>query len=143
MQAAIGREQLKKLPGFIKKRKENFNLLYSELDRFNEYLILPYATENSDPSWFGFPISVREDRRITRTELVQFLNNNKIHTRNLFAGNLLRQPAFKNIESRVVGDLKTTDYVMNNTFFVGVYPGLGKPEIDYMVEKFNDFFQSR
>lgn len=143
MQAAIGREQLKKLPGFIKKRKENFNLLYSGLDRFNEYLILPYATENSDPSWFGFPISVREDKHITRTELVQFLNNNKIHTRNLFAGNLLRQPAFKNIESRVVGDLKTTDYVMNNTFFVGVYPGLGKPEIDYMVEKFNDFFQSR
>jgi CDP-6-deoxy-D-xylo-4-hexulose-3-dehydrase len=143
MQAAIGREQLKKLPGFIEKRKENFNLLYSGLEKLSDKLILPCATERSDPSWFGFLITIRENQNFTRTELVQFLNNNKIHTRNLFAGNLLRQPAFKNIEKRVDGDLKNTDFIMNNTFFIGVYPGLGKPEINYVTEKFTDFFQCR
>jgi CDP-6-deoxy-D-xylo-4-hexulose-3-dehydrase len=143
MQAAIGREQLKKLPWFIEKRKENFRLLYSGLEKFSDKLILPYATEKSDPSWFGFLITVRENQNFTRTELVQFLNNNKIHTRNLFAGNLLRQPAFKDIERRVVGDLRNTDYIMNSTFFVGVYPGLGKTEIDYVIDKFKEFFQSR
>lgn len=141
MQAAIGREQLKKLPSFIEKRKQNFNLLYSGLEKFNDRLILPIATPESDPSWFGFIITVRENQSFTRNELVQFLNNNKIHTRNLFAGNLLRQPAFKSIERRVVGSLKNTDFIMNNTFFIGVYPGLGKPEIDYVVEKFHEFFQ--
>lgn len=143
MQAAIGREQLRKLPDFVTKRKENFRLLYSGLERFSDKLILPYATESSDPSWFGFLITVKENQDFTRTELVQFLNNNKIHTRNLFAGNLLRQPAFTNIERRIVGDLTNTDLIMNNTFFIGVYPGLGKPEIDYVVEKFNDFFSAR
>lgn len=143
MQAAIGREQLKKLPSFIEKRKENFNLLYSGLEKFSERIILPVATPKSDPAWFGFLITVRDNQNFTRTELVQYLNNNKIHTRNLFAGNLLRQPAFKNIERRIVGDLKNTDFIMNNTFFIGVFPGLGKPEIDYVVEKFKEFFQSR
>jgi CDP-4-dehydro-6-deoxyglucose reductase, E1 len=143
MQAAIGREQLKKLPGFIEKRKENFSLFYSGLEKFSDKLILPYATESSDPSWFGFLITVRENQSFTRNELVQFLNNNKIHTRNLFAGNLLRQPAFMNIERRIVGDLKNTDFIMNNTFFIGVYPGLDKPEIEYVLEKFDDFFHTR
>ncbi len=141
MQAAIGREQLKKLAYFIDKRKENFNLLYSGLEEFSDRIILPVATPKSDPAWFGFLITVKDNQSFTRTELVQFLNNNKIHTRNLFAGNLLRQPAFKNIERRVVGDLKNTDLIMNNTFFIGVYPGLGKPEIDYVIDKFREFFQ--
>lgn len=141
MQAAIGREQLKKLPVFIEKRKQNFNLLYSGLEKFSERIILPVATPKSDPAWFGFLITVRDNQSFTRTELVQFLNSNKIHTRNLFAGNLLRQPAFMNIERRVVGDLKYTDLIMNNTFFIGVYPGLGKEEIDYVLDKFNEFFQ--
>jgi len=141
MQAAIGVEQLKKLPEFIEKRKGNFNLLYSGLEKFSDRIILPVATPKSDPAWFGFPITVRDNYNFTRNELVQFLNNNKIHTRNLFAGNLLRQPAFKNIERRVVGDLKNTDFIMNNTFFIGVYPGLGKEEIDYVLDKFNEFFQ--
>ena len=140
LQAAIGREQLKKLPGFIEKRKENFNLLYSGLQKFSDRLILPFATEKSDPSWFGFLITVRDNQNFTRTDLVKFLNDNKIHTRNLFAGNLLRQPGFMNIEHRVYGDLKNTDFIMNNTFFIGVYPGLGKAEIDYIVNVFSDFF---
>ncbi|HUX57539.1 MAG TPA: lipopolysaccharide biosynthesis protein RfbH [Bacteroidales bacterium] len=143
MQAAIGREQLKKLPGFVAKRKENFGLIYAGLKKFEDKLILPVATPGSDPSWFGFLLSVREGQPFTRTQLVQYLNNNKIHTRNLFAGNLLRQPAFMNIEHRVVGDLKNTDFIMNNTFFIGVYPGLGKPEIGYVLEKFDDFFHTR
>jgi CDP-4-dehydro-6-deoxyglucose reductase, E1 len=143
MQAAVGREQLKKLPGFIKKRKENFSVLYSGIKKFSDRLILPCTLERSDPSWFGFLLTVKENQNFKRTELVQFLNNNKIHTRNLFAGNLIRQPAFKNIEMRIAGDLKNTDFIMNNTFFIGVYPGLGKQEIDYIIEKFIEFFQTR
>jgi CDP-6-deoxy-D-xylo-4-hexulose-3-dehydrase len=141
MQASIGREQLRKLPSFIEKRKVNFSLLYSGLEKFSERIILPVATPNTDPAWFGFLITVRENQNFTRTDLVQFLNNNKIHTRNLFAGNLLRQPAFKDIDRRVVGNLENTDFIMNNTFFIGVYPGLGKEEIDYVLDKFNEFFQ--
>ena len=105
MQAAVGRAQLQKLPGFIEKRKENFQNLYQGLKPFEDRLILPFATQNSDPSWFGFLISVRENQEFSRTDLVQYLNLNKIHTRNLFAGNLLRQPAFSNIEHRISGDL--------------------------------------
>ena len=142
MQAAIGRAQLKKLPGFVAKRKENFGLLYSGLKKFEDRLILPVATAGSDPSWFGFLLSVREGQSFTRTQLVRYLNDNKIHTRNLFGGNLLRQPAFMHIEHRVVGDLANTDFIMNNTFFIGVYPGIGKPEIDYVLSKFNDFFNA-
>lgn len=141
MQAAIGREQLKKLPAFIENRKHNFNLLYSGLEKFSERIILPVAAVNSDPAWFGFLITVKDNQSFTRTELVQFLNNNKIHTRNLFGGNLIRQPAFMNIERRVVGDLKNTDLIMNNTFFIGVYPGIGEEEINYVLDKFNEFFQ--
>lgn len=141
MQAAVGRAQLNKLPWFIEKRKENFNLLKQGLSQFEDKLILPYATPKSDPSWFGFLITVREEGNFTRNDLVQYLNNNHIHTRNLFAGNLLRQPAFKNIQKRIVGNLTNTDFIMNNTFFIGVYPGIGKPEIDYVIQKFNEFFQ--
>jgi len=141
MQAAIGREQLKKLQAFIKKRKENFNLIYKGLEKFNNKIILPQATPKSDPAWFGFPVTIKENQCFTRTQLIQFLNNNKIHTRNLFGGNLIRQPAFKDIEKRVVGDLKNTDLIMNNTFFIGVYPDLGREEINYVLEKFDEFFQ--
>lgn len=140
MQAAVGIEQLKKLPGFIKQRKANFNLLFEGLKKFEDKLILPVATENSEPSWFGFLITVKEDKGVSRNELVQFLNQNKIHTRNLFAGNIIRQPAFEGVEMRIVGDLKNTDYVMNNTFFIGLYPGNGKAEIEYVISKFEEFF---
>ncbi|NVO21381.1 MAG: lipopolysaccharide biosynthesis protein RfbH [Bacteroidetes bacterium] len=143
MQAAVGRAQLKKLPGFVAKRKENFSLLYAGLKQFEDRLILPYATPGSDPSWFGFLITVREKQNFTRTELVQYLNQNKVHTRNLFGGNLLRQPGFMNIEHRVVGTLENTDFIMNNTFFIGVYPGIDKQQIDYMVDTFSRFFKER
>jgi len=141
MQAAVGRAQLKKLPGFIEKRKANFDLIYQGLKKFEDRLILPSATEKSDPSWFGFLITVRDGQQYTRTDLTKFLNEKKIHTRNLFAGNLLKQPAFKNIEHRVVGNLKNTDKIMNDTFFIGVYPGIGKQEIDYVVNMFEEFFR--
>ncbi|OQY05500.1 MAG: lipopolysaccharide biosynthesis protein RfbH [Bacteroidetes bacterium 4572_117] len=139
MQAAVGIEQLKKLPAFIEKRKENYNLLFEGLKKFEDKLILPVATENSEPSWFGFLITVKEEAGVSRNDLVQFLNQNKIHTRNLFAGNIVRQPAFENIEKRIVGDLKNTDYIMYNTFFIGLYPGNGKAEIDYVISKFEEF----
>ena len=103
-------------------------------------LMLPVATLGSDPSWFGFLISVKEGQSFSRNNLVQYLNDNRIHTRNLFAGNLVRQPAFMNIEKRVAGDLRNTDFIMNNTFFIGVYPGLGKKEIEYVLSKFDEFF---
>jgi CDP-6-deoxy-D-xylo-4-hexulose-3-dehydrase len=140
MQAAVGRAQLKKLPGFVAKRKENFGSLYAGLKKFEDRLILPSATLGSDPSWFGFLLTVRKGQPFTRTQLVQYLNNKKIHTRNLFGGNLLRQPAFMNIKHRVAGDLDKTDFIMNNTFFIGVYPGIGKEEIDYVIEMFDNFF---
>ena len=140
MQAAVGRAQLKKLPEFIQKRKDNFKQLETGLRQFEKFLILPTATPKSDPSWFGFLISIRDGQKFSRGDIVKYLNDNKIHTRNLFAGNLLKQPAFKNIEHRVVGDLKNTDKIMNDTFFIGVYPGLGKKEIDYVITKFKEFF---
>ncbi len=139
MQAAVGIEQLKKLPEFTKKRKENFEFLYNGLKQFEDKLILPQATENSDPSWFGFLVTVKEDAGFTRNDLVQFLNQNKIHTRNLFAGNIIKQPAFEGVEMRVIGDLKNTDYIMNNTFFMGIYPGNGEQELSYAISKFEEF----
>ena len=140
MQAAIGRSQLKKLPGFTAIRKENFALLYEGLKKYEDKFILPVATPNSDPSWFGFLLSLRKNQPFNRTQLVQYLNHNKIHTRNLFGGNLLRQPAFMSIDHRVVGNLENTDFIMNNSFFIGVYPGIGKVEINYMLEIFDNFF---
>ncbi len=139
MQAAVGVEQLKKLTQFVDKRKENFKLFYDGLKKFEDKLILPKATENSDPSWFGFLVSTRKDAGVSRNELVQFLNRNRIHTRNLFAGNITRQPAFEGVDMRIVGDLTNTDYIMNNTFFMGLYPGNGKEEIDYVISKFEEF----
>lgn len=139
MQAAVGIEQLKKLPEFIKKRKENYQRLYDGLKKFDDKLILPKAPKNSEPSWFGFVISLKEGSGLKRNDLVQFLNGNNIHTRNLFSGNIIRQPAFESIEMKVVGDLANTDYVMSNTFFIGLYPGNGKEEIDFTVSKFTEF----
>ena len=143
MQAAVGVEQLKKLPEFIEARKENFEKLYKGIKEFEEYLILPEAEENSDPSWFAFPISVRENDKFTKNELVNYLEENKVMTRQLFAGNLTRQPAYQNVEYRVIGDLANTDYIMNNTFFIGVYPGLDDQKIEYIIQQFADFFDER
>jgi len=143
MQAAVGVEQLKKLPDFIEARKENFEKLYKGIKEFEEYLILPESEENSDPSWFAFPLSVRENDKFTKNELVNYLEEHKVMTRQLFAGNLTRQPAYQNVEYRVVGDLANTDYIMNNTFFIGVYPGLDDQKIEYIIQQFSDFFDER
>ena len=140
MQAAVGVAQLDKLEGFIQKRKENFKKIYKGLKLFEDKIILPQATPNSDPSWFCFLITGRENAGFSRNDLTHFLEQNGIETRNLFAGNLTRQPAFQDKPMRKINDLGNTDYIMNNTFFVGVYPGIGDDQIDYMVDKFSQFF---
>lgn len=143
MQAAIGVAQLKKLPEFVEKRKENFKKLHKGLEKYQEYLILPYATEKSEPSWFAFPITVKENNKFTKNDIIKYLENNKILTRQLFAGNVTRQPAYEEVEYRVVGDLKNTDYIMNNTFFIGVYPGIDNIKLDYVLKVFDEFFKER
>ncbi len=139
MQAAIGCAQLARLDGFIAKRKHNHARLFEALAPFQDRLILPTAPPHTDPSWFGFVITVREDAGFTRNELTGFLEANRIETRTLFSGNLLRHPAFANIERRVIGDLATTDAVTERTFFVGVYPGLDDARVDYMAGVFARF----
>lgn len=143
MQAAVGVAQLEKLDGFTEKRKANFETIYSGLKRYEEHLILPEATPESDPSWFGFLISIRPGAGFTRNDLTGHLEQNGIETRNLFSGNLTRQPAYINIRKRQVGELTNTDFVMNNTFFVGVFPGLDAPRIEYMLDCFDKFFRAR
>ena len=132
MQAALGASQLSKLPDFIARRKSNFHFLKSALAGLEECLILPEATPHSDPSWFGFPIGVRQDAPFRREDLIRALDANRIGTRLLFGGNLLRQPAYQNCRYRVAGDMRNTDFVMNNVFWVGVYPGLTQPMLDFV-----------
>jgi CDP-6-deoxy-D-xylo-4-hexulose-3-dehydrase len=136
MQAAVGVSQLKKLQGFIDIRRANFQALRTGLKEVEEFFILPEATPDSEPSWFGFPIAVRPDAPFNRNQVIQFLEERKIATRLLFAGNLLRQPAYSGIKHRVVGTLENTDFIMNQVFWVGVYPGLSKRMIEYMIEQF-------
>lgn len=135
MQAAVGVAQLRKLPAFIEKRRENFQYLYDGLKDLQEYFILPEATPNSSPSWFGFPLAVRPGAPFTRNDVVQYLNSHKIGTRLLFGGNLVRQPAYQGVQYRIVGDLVNSDFVMNQVFWVGVYPGLAKPMLDYVIKE--------
>lgn len=139
MQAAVGVEQLKKLPGFIERRKENFRLLYEGLVEYENYFMLPKAIPNSDPSWFGFPILVRENMQFKRDEIVGYLEDGKIATRMLFGGNLLKQPAYEGAKCRIVSSLERTDVVMNSLFWIGVYPGLKPVMIDYIIQKFSNF----
>jgi CDP-6-deoxy-D-xylo-4-hexulose-3-dehydrase len=139
MQAAIGCAQLKKLPAFIARRKANFQALGEMLQSYEDRLILPRSTNHSDPSWFGFGISVREGAGFTRNDLSLFLEANRIETRNLFSGNLLRHPAFEGIRHRVVGGLKNTDFIMNQTFFIGVYPGIVPAQLDHVASVFARF----
>ena len=139
MQAAIGLAQLRKLPGFIEARKRNFNILYQGLDPLREFFILPEATPKSHPSWFGFPLALRSDAPFSRESLIQHLNQCKIGTRLLFGGNLIRQPAYKDSIHRSTGDLHNSDFVMNQVFWIGVYPGLGKRMLDYVIDSFIDF----
>lgn len=142
MQAALGVSQLTKLPDFVKRRKSNFAHLKRALLGLEKYLFLPEATPHSDPSWFGFPIGIREGAPFQRADLIRCLEANKIGTRLLFGGNLVRQPAYAAAEYRVLGDLRNADFVMNSVFWVGVYPGLTRPMLDYIAASMVAFVDS-
>ncbi|MBU2530939.1 MAG: lipopolysaccharide biosynthesis protein RfbH [Elusimicrobia bacterium] len=156
MQAAIGLAQLKKLPGFIKARKKNWEFLRKNLEKYSNFLILPEPEKNSDPSWFGFLITVKKNAGFTREDIVKHLEGNKVQTRMLFAGNLIKHPCFDEMRKsnkgfRVVGytsthprihtsNIPVTDCIMNDTFWIGVYPGMDKNKLSYIVEMFKSFF---
>lgn len=137
MQAAVGVEQLKKFPSFIKRRIENWNYLREGLNDLSDKLILPKAEENSEPSWFGFLITVKEDSGLDRTKITRYIEDHNVQTRLLFSGNITLHPCFDDIRDtdayRTVGSLENTDYIMNNTFWIGVYPGMTKKKLDYMI----------
>ena len=137
MQAAVGVEQLKKFPSFIEKRIENWNYLLEGLSDLSDKLILPKAEDNSAPSWFGFLITLREDSGLNRTDITRYIEDHNVQTRLLFSGNITLHPCFDEIRDtdayRVAGSLKNTDYIMNNTFWIGVYPGMTKEKLDYMI----------
>ena len=140
MQAACALAQMDRLPGFIEARRRNFAFLKERLKSCEKFLILPEATAGSEPSWFGFPITLRESAGIERVELLKYLDQYKIGTRLLFAGNLTRQPYFEDRTYRISGDLANTDKVMNDTFWIGVYPGLNEPMLEYVCERVETFF---
>lgn len=140
VQAAIGSQQLRKLDQFVAARRTNHQRLLKALGRHEEFLILPQATPHSEPAWFGFLLTVRDGAPFTRAELVRHLEGHRIQTRQLFGGNLLRQPAFKGVPHRVVGDLSNADKLMSGSFFIGVYPGLTPAMLDHVENVFEDFF---
>jgi CDP-4-dehydro-6-deoxyglucose reductase, E1 len=139
MQAAIGVEQLKKLPGFIEMRRENFKAIYDVLKAYEDDLILPEATSGSEPSWFGFPILVRKDAPLSRGDIVRYLEENQVATRMLFGGNLAKQPAYQGVSYRIAGSLKNSDLVMDNLFWLGVYPGLTTEMVEYISNVLESF----
>ncbi len=139
MQAALGLSQLDHLEHFIQSRRDNFRYLREALEPLEDVLMLPVATEGADPSWFGFPLGVRADAPFTRDQLVRALEAEKIGTRLMFAGNLLRQPAYQEIEFRQIGDLPNTDYVMRNVLWLGVFPGLTRPMLDHVAGTISRF----
>jgi CDP-6-deoxy-D-xylo-4-hexulose-3-dehydrase len=141
MQAACGLAQLDRLDEFINKRKKSFNFLYKNLKDLESLLILPEPEPGSDPSWFGFPLSIRKNTKFNRNDLVQYLNNKKIGTRLLFSGNLVKQPYMKNVIFKIPYALKNTDFVMENTFWIGLYPGLTEKHLEYSVSEIKNFFK--
>jgi CDP-6-deoxy-D-xylo-4-hexulose-3-dehydrase len=139
LQASIGSVQMDKLEGFCELRKQNFNAYTKGLLEFAEFFILPEKTDGADPAWFSYIITVRENAPFTRNQLVQFLNVNRVETRNIFAGNIIKQPAFRKMKYRIAGGLENTDIIMNNTFFLGTYPGMSEEMIKYTVSCIGDF----
>ena len=140
MQAAIGVEQLKKLPSFIETRRNNFQMLYNGLKKYDKYIVLPETEPEVEPSWFGFLMTVREDAGFTKDDIVNYLEKHKIATRMLFAGNIVKHPCFEGVNYRVSGDLINTNRIMADTFWIGVYPGLTEEMIDYILMIFDEFF---
>ena len=141
MQAACGLAQVDKIENFITIRKNNYDFLYKNLNDLQEFIILPESEKNSEPSWFGFPISLRKNNKFNRNDLLKYLNSNKIGTRLLFSGNLIKQPYMKDVLFKAHSNLKNTDFVMENTFWIGVYPGLSKDHLSYTIEKLKVFFK--
>jgi CDP-6-deoxy-D-xylo-4-hexulose-3-dehydrase len=139
IQAAIGSAQIDKLPDFCKRRKENFNEWVRIFSRYPEYFLIPEATEGSNPAWFAFIVTLKKNVPFTRDEITLYFSNNMIETRNLFAGNITKQPGFINHEWRIANNLENTDIIMNNTFFLGTYPGLTKEMFDYTEKVLSDF----
>ncbi len=140
MQAACALAQMDSLEDFIAKRRANFAYLKTKLARVTDFLHLPESTPNSEPSWFGFPLIVKDNAGVKRADLINFLEENKIGTRLLFAGNLAKQPYMAGRNYRVSGDLTNTDIVMNQTFWLGTFPGLGQEQLDFIAEKIEEFF---
>lgn len=139
IQAAIGLAQLEKLPNFIKTRQKNFEFLNKKLKKYRRFFIFPKSLKNAKPCWFGFMLILRGDCPFSRLDIINFLQENKVETRSLFAGNLLRHPAYFGIKHVVVGDLKNSDIIMNNGFWIGVYPGNSAEKLKYVVSKFEQF----
>ncbi len=144
MQAAIGVAQLEKLPNFTEKRIENFNKLFNELKDLEEFIFVK-AQPNSNPSWFGFMLTLKDNTKFARNDIVQYLENNNIQTRNLFAGNMLKHPMFNNLQEdvdyRVIGNLPNTNKIMNDSFWIGVYPGMNNEMIEYMIKKIKEYLK--
>jgi CDP-6-deoxy-D-xylo-4-hexulose-3-dehydrase len=140
MQAACGLAQLGKLEYFIEKRRSNYTYLRNKLESLTDFIHLPIPTPNSNPSWFGFPITLKDDCGVSRVDVTKFLDSHKIGSRLLFAGNLLKQPYFKDVEYRVVGDLTHTDKIMNDTLWIGVQPALDEVHFDFVAEKMEELF---
>ena len=143
LQAAIGVAQLGKLESFIETRKKNFEYLYKRIKEYENYFILPRSTNGSEPSWFAFPLTVRPEVGFTRKQLVDYLETHKIMTRTLFAGNLTKHPAYLNVKKRMVSSLATTDNIMKNAFFIGIYPGITVEMLEYVGNVFDEFMGKR